>query len=53
MQKILIFLLETQVALIRALGGGYAAEPAPPAQPPSPIIAVSASPASANGLFDQ
>ena len=45
--------LETQVALIRALGGGYAAGPAPATQASSKIIAASARPASANGLFDQ
>jgi NodT family efflux transporter outer membrane factor (OMF) lipoprotein len=45
--------LDTQVALIRALGGGYAPVPAFATQEISKIIAVSASPASANGLFDQ
>ena len=45
--------LETQVALIRALGGGYAPEPATATQGDTKIIAVSARPASANRLFDQ
>ena len=45
--------LDTQVALIRALGGGYAPEPLPVAQDATKIIAVSARPVSANGLFDQ
>ena len=45
--------LETQVALMRALGGGYAPEPSAATQAASKIIAVSARTASANGLFDQ
>ncbi|WP_415838130.1 efflux transporter outer membrane subunit [Polaromonas hydrogenivorans] len=45
--------LETQVALIRALGGGYAPEQLPVAQDATKIIAVSERPVSANGLFDQ
>ena len=45
--------LETQVALIRALGGGYAAGSAAAAQETSKIIAASARSASANGLFGQ
>ncbi|MBG6074281.1 NodT family efflux transporter outer membrane factor (OMF) lipoprotein [Polaromonas sp. CG_9.11] len=45
--------LDTQVALIRALGGGYASGSMPAAQENSKIIAVSASSVSANGLSDQ
>ena len=45
--------LDTQVALIRALGGGYASGSVPTAQENSKIIAVNARPASANGVFGQ
>ena len=45
--------LDTQVALIRALGGGYASGPVPTSQNSSKIIAASARPSSENGLFDQ
>ena len=45
--------LDTQVALIRALGGGYASGSVPAAQDNSKIIAVNARPTSTNGLFDQ
>ncbi len=45
--------LDTQVALIRALGGGYASGSVPSAQENSKIIAVNARPASANGVFGQ
>ena len=45
--------LDTQVALIRALGGGYASGSVPAAQENSKIIAVNARPASANGIFGQ
>ena len=45
--------LETQVALIRSLGGGYASGSAPSAQENSKIIAVNARPASASGVFGQ
>ena len=45
--------LETQVALARALGGGYAPEPLPVAQDASKTIAVSAGAASAKNTLDQ
>jgi NodT family efflux transporter outer membrane factor (OMF) lipoprotein len=45
--------LDTQVALIRALGGGYAAEPTPVTQNTTKIIATSARPISARGIFYQ
>ena len=44
--------LDTQVALMRALGGGYAPRPAPATYENSKIIAFIASPVSVNGLFD-
>ena len=45
--------LDTQVALIRALGGGYASGSVPAVQDNSKIIAVNARPASASGVFGQ
>ena len=45
--------LDTQVALIRALGGGYRAEPMPVTQNTTKIIAISARPVSVSGTFDQ
>ncbi|CAN5522766.1 efflux transporter outer membrane subunit [soil metagenome] len=45
--------LDTQVALIRALGGGYAPEAQPVMQGTTKTIAVSAGPASAGSTFDQ
>ncbi|MEO5659125.1 MAG: efflux transporter outer membrane subunit [Polaromonas sp.] len=45
--------LDTQVALMRALGGGYAPEPVAVTQSTTKIIAGSARPIRARGLFDQ
>ena len=45
--------LDTQVALIRALGGGYAPEPLAATQEATKIIAVSAGSVSAKSTFDQ
>ena len=44
--------LDTQVALIRALGGGYAPEPLPGTQNTTKIIADSARPVSVKGIFN-
>ena len=45
--------LDTQVSLIRALGGGYAPEQLPVTHGATKIIAKSARPVSANSTFDQ
>ena len=45
--------LETQVALLRALGGGYVAEQQAAAHDTTKLIADSARPIRAKGLFDQ